>query len=155
MIMPPHIRPYWDQFLATGNADATSRFYEAFHFDDNQPTADCLAELVLQGTKRATAGLLWAFEAENKPIPKPGDLSVVTNWASEPLCIIESTVVDVVPYHRVTEQFAAIEGEGDKSLRYWLEVHWDYFGRECRRIGREPSLEMPVVCEQFEVVYRS
>ncbi|MFT5195312.1 MAG: hypothetical protein ACI9EW_003390 [Cellvibrionaceae bacterium] len=153
MIIPSNIRPFWDEFLTSIDFDASSRFYEVFHFDDNEATADFLAELVLKGTKRATASLLWVFEAENKLVPKPGDLSVVTNWASEPLCIIESTVIDIVPYNKVTEKFAATEGEGDESLRYWLEVHWDYFGRACQRIGREPSLEMPVICEQFEVIY--
>jgi hypothetical protein len=33
------------------------------------------------------------------------------------------------------------------------DAHWRFFSRECRRIGREPDLRMPVVCEQFEVVY--
>lgn len=49
--------------------------------------------------------------------------------------------------------FAAIEGEGDGSLSYWRDAHWRYFGRECHRIGKELSLQMLVVCEQFKVVY--
>lgn len=83
------IRPFWDEFQASIDFDASLRFYEVFHFDfdDNEATADFLAELVLNGTKRATPGLLWVFKAEHKPVPKPGDLNVVTNWASEPLCI--------------------------------------------------------------------
>lgn len=87
------------------------------------------------------------------PIPKAGDLSVVTNWQQEPFCIVETTHVAVVPYGEVSEAFAAIEGEGDGSLNYWRNVHWDYFSRECQRIDREPSVCMPVVCEQFKVVY--
>lgn len=153
MTIPPNIRPFWDEFLASIDYDPSSRFYEAFHFADNEATANDLAELVLNGTKRATASLLWTYEAAGTPRPKAGALSVVTNWASEPLCVIESTVVDIVPYNQVTEAFAAIEGEGDKSLQFWLKVHWEFFGRECERLGREPSVEMPVICEQFEVIY--
>ena len=69
------------------------------------------------------------------------------------MCIIETNVVTVVPFEEVPEDFAAAEGEGDKSLRYWREAHWAYFGRECQRIGKELSLRMPVVCERFAVVY--
>ena len=58
------------------------------------------------------------------------------------------------PNMEVPEEFAATEGEGDGSLRYWREAHWEYFGRECERIGRARDLKMPVVCERFEVVFR-
>jgi len=30
--------------------------------------------------------------------------------------------------------------------------HWRFFSRECRRIGREPSEDMPVVCSVFELL---
>ena len=130
-----------------------ARFLEAFHFCDNEADANELAELVLQGTKRATASLRWVYEAENEPLPKVGDLSVVTNWDGDPLCVIETTQVDVVPYDRVSEEFAAVEGGGDGSLRYWREAHWPFFSRECASLGREPTQEMPVICERFRVVY--
>lgn len=153
MEIPSHIQPFWKKFEATSSLEVSSRFYEAFHFDDNEPSTNALGQLVLEGKKRATAGLFWSNEVHHKPIPKVGDLSVVTNWQQEPLCIIETTYVEIVPYQDVSEAFAAVEGEGDGSLRYWREVHWLYFSRECERLGREPSLHMPVVCEQFRVVY--
>jgi len=78
---------------------------------------------------------------------------VVTDWQGIPRCIIETTNVEIVSFDRVTDSFAAREGEGDKTLRYWREVHWRFFSRECQRIGREPDLQMPVVCEQFKVIY--
>ncbi|NPC54108.1 ASCH domain-containing protein [Caenimonas soli] len=154
MSIPRLIQPFWNEFHATVGGDVLARFYEAFHFDDNEPSANALAQLVLAGTKRATAGLVWSFEADNKRPPKRGDLSVVTNWQGEPLCVIETKAVATVPFEEVGEEFAAAEGEGDGSLRYWREAHWAYFGRECKRIGRVPDLRMPVFCEQFEVVYR-
>ena len=153
MNVPIAIRSFWEEFQAAAGYDASERFYEAFHFDDNERDANELARLVLLGTKRATSGLLWSFEAAEKPHPKPGVLSVVTNWQTEPLCVIETTDVAIVPFDEVTERFAATEGEGDKTLRYWREVHWSYFVRECERIGMEPSLRMPVVCEEFSVTY--
>ncbi|HVG79780.1 MAG TPA: ASCH domain-containing protein [Patescibacteria group bacterium] len=138
---------------AGAGADATSRFYEAFHFDDHEASANELADLVLRGDKRATAGLVWTFEAKGRPIPKPRDLSVVTRWDGRPVCVIETTRVDIHPYDEVDATFAAAEGEGDGSLRFWREAHWRFFSRECQRIGRTPEMKMPVVCERFEVVY--
>jgi uncharacterized protein YhfF len=155
MIIPAHVVSFWESYVQSQAQDPSPRFFEAFHFDDNEQSADQLAQLVLAGTKRATAGLVWSFEAASVPLPKAGDLSVVTNWAKTPLCIIETERVDIVPYSEVCAEFAAREGEGDGSLRYWREAHWAYFGRECQRIGRTPGPNMPVVCERFEVVFRA
>jgi len=152
--IPPPLRPFWEAFTRAIGHDPSERFYEAFHFDDHQESADHLAALVLAGTKRATAGLLWTYEADAKPLARPGDLSVVTLFSGQPVCIIETKRVQTVPFSEVTAEFAAIEGEGDGSLAFWRRVHTAYFGRECRRLGREPHPEMPVVCETFEVVYR-
>ena len=152
--IPPAIHSFWAAFQATVAEDPTPHFYEAFHFTDSQSTANDLAELVLAGTKRATAGLLWSFEAESKTPPSPGHLSVVTNWDGRPLCVIQTEAVSLIPFEAVTELFAATEGEGDGSLRYWREAHWESFARECQRLGKEPSPRMVVVCEEFSVVYR-
>lgn len=153
MTIPTTIQPFWDAFLAVKGRDVTPLFYEAFHFDDNERSANELAALVLSGRKRATAALFWTHELTGKPLPQAGVLSVVTDWQGAPLCVIETAQVDVIPFEEVSEDFAAIEGEGDRSLRYWRDVHWSYFSRECQSLGKEPSLRMPVVCERFEVVY--
>jgi uncharacterized protein YhfF len=151
--VPKSVQPFWNKFQTSVAYNASPLFYEAFHFDDNEPSANALAALVLSGQKRATAGLLWTNERTHKPLPEVGSLSVVTDWQGAPLCIIESTHIEVVPFDSVSDSFAALEGEGDKTLRFWREAHWRFFSRECQRIGREPDLHMPVVCEQFKVVY--
>ncbi len=153
MEVPQTIQPFWDKFQASIAYDASPPFYEAFHFDDDERTANALGALVLSGQKRATAGLLWTNELTNKPLPNIGALSVVTDWRGPPLCVIQSTHVEIILFDSVSDSFAATEGEGDKTLRYWRQVHWRYFSRECQRIGREPNQQMPVVCEQFKVVY--
>jgi uncharacterized protein YhfF len=156
--IPDAVRPLWDAYLASLPAlharAAETRFYEAFHFDDNEPSCSELAALVLSGEKRATTGLYWLLEALGKPLPRVGDLNVVTAWDGAPLCVIETTAVDVLAFEDVSAAFAAREGEGDASLAYWRRVHWDFLGRECRRVGRAPDPRMPCVCEQFELVYR-
>jgi uncharacterized protein YhfF len=153
--IPEAVRPFWESFVAKAGPEAAARFYEVFHFDDNEPTANELADLVLSGTKRATACLVWVYEARRMPIPKAGDLSVVTRWDGRPVCVIETTRVEIHPYEEVDADFAATEGEGDGSLQYWRDAHWRFFSRECQRIGRALDVKMPVVCERFEVVFRA
>lgn len=151
--VPAHLAPFWRAFAATRRADPTPRFLEAFHFDDHAESADALGALVLAGRKRATAALQWTHEAAGTQPPAPGDLSIVTDFAGTPLCVIETTRVDLVPFDAVSAEFAAVEGEGDGSLAFWRRAHEAFFARECARIGRVPQPDMPVVCERFEVVF--
>lgn len=153
MELPQHIAPFWSEFLTKTGLTNDTLPYEVFHFTDNEAGANELAELVLRGDKVATASLLWEYESEGTRLPQPGDLSVVTSWATEPLCVIETTYVEVRPFEAVGDEFAAAEGEGDCSLRYWREVHWDCFGRVCEELGCEPTMRMDVVCERFRVVF--
>ena len=155
MTIPLNIAEFWQSFCTHVGADRSAQFFEAFHFDDNETSANALAELVLAGVKQATTGLVWSYESEGASPPEAGTLSVVTYWGGEPACVIETLGVEVMPFEQVSAEFAATEGEGDGSLEYWRHVHWASFGRECTRIGREPSQVMPVVCERFKVIYKA
>lgn len=154
MPLPAHLSAFWAEFAqATDGADE-ERFYEACFFSDSEEMANELAELVLQGTKRATAGALWSYEAAGQRLPQTGDLSIVTNWSGHPLCVIQTQSVGVMPFRAVTADFAATEGEGDGSLSFWQQTHREFFSRECASAGREFTESMCVVCERFAVVYR-
>jgi len=152
--LPARVRAFWAEFESVAGSGASARFYESFHFGDSESLANDLAALVVVGAKRATASLLWSYEAEGKSMPEPGYLSIVEQWSGEPVCVIETSSVTVLPFEQVGPEFAATEGEGDRSLEYWRAGHWAYFGRECARIGRKPSATMLVVCESFKVIYR-
>lgn len=123
-----------------------------WHFCDNEREADKLAELVVRGIKRATSPSLWSFESQGDPLPQPGDVHVVSNWAGEARCIIQTTEVTVAPFNEVSAEHAAAEGEGDGSLAYWRQMHWDYYHRELAGTKYVPCEDMPIVCERFEVL---
>lgn len=149
------VKKMWINYLESigKNPKSTSEKYSAWHFCDNKQDANELAELVLEGTKKATASLYLSY-GENEELPKAGDLSIIIDWDGIARCIIKTTNVEILLYKDVTEEFAATEGEGDKSLAYWRRCHWDYFSREMQEIGKAPSEDMVVVCEKFEVVYK-
>ncbi len=140
-----------DYFASVNKAE---REIAHWHFCDNQKDADECAELVLQGIKQATSPSLWWYQANNESLPEVGDLNIVTNWLGEALCIIETVEVSQVPYKDISAEYAELEGEGDKSLKYWQDVHWDYYHRELEGTCFTPSPDMLIVCEQFKVVHK-
>ena len=152
---PSSAQNMWRAYLQTiGEEPETSeKTFTAWHFCDNEQDADELAALVRAGRKRATASAYWAYEYDEEPIPEVGEYSVITNWHGEAQCVIRTTSVKVIPFNEVTADFAEAEGEGDRSLAYWREVHWAFFSRELKALGRQPDETMPVVCEEFSVVY--
>jgi uncharacterized protein YhfF len=146
-------RDYWDTFRGAHPEIAPDTPYDVWHFGNDQELADSLYPLVLRGLKRATASLLWDYEREAEPLPAPGGYNVITDFAGTPQCIVQTTEVQIKPYDQVDAQFAFDEGEGDRSLAYWRRAHWDFFSECCQALGMTPSLDMPVVCERFRVVY--
>ena len=124
-----------------------------FMFGNTPALASHLAALVAKGQKTATAGLLWAWEAEAGGPPHVGQVYAVHDSDGTPITVIENITVQIVPFNCVTEAFAREEGEGDLSLDWWRRTHWHYFSDECRRLGREPVEDMPIVCQRFRILY--
>ncbi len=134
--------------------ESDDKEYTSWHFSNNEESANSLAKLVKDGVKRGTTSLHYWYESEDEELPKKGDLSIITDWNGIAQCIIDIKKVTILPFKEVTEEFAKIEGEGDKSLEYWRRVHIDFFAKELSEIGKEFIEDMLVVLEEFEVVYR-
>lgn len=146
----------WADFLASDTAKARAAqtsTYSSWQFGYGVEQGNRLLDCVLNGPKRATAGALRVNEAEGEPIPTPGDHSVILDGYGIARCIIRAAQVDIVPFDEVDDRFAYDEGEGDRSLAHWRDVHWNYFSRELAELGRRATHDLPVVCERFEVVY--
>ena len=124
--------------------------YDAWAFGE---AADKLAALVKAGIKTATCSAYDLYEAEGEDLPLPGDTSVILDSSDEAVCIVRTTRVYVVPFDRVSAEHAFKEGEGDRSLEYWREVHESFLKEELSSIGRTFDGSTRVVCEEFEVVY--
>ena len=121
-------------------------------YGDSESLSEGLLALIRSGKKRAGTGLLRAYEAAGEPLPCLGDIEIVVNHQHEPALVTRLTSVEIMPYSQVGAEFAAIEGEGDRSLEYWRHAHWAYFSCECLRVGRKPELAMPVICSVFELL---
>lgn len=148
-MLSERVQTYWDEFVRQTGVRATPG--GAFFFGDSPEMADELLELVLHGPKRATAGL--ARQHVDEPMPKVGEYSIVLDGKGEPACIIVTTDVEVKPLSSVDAQFAWDEGEGDRSLEYWMQAHTEFFARQAAREGFEMHPDIETVCERFRVVW--
>jgi uncharacterized protein YhfF len=142
----------WEAFCAQqGIAPETP--YQAWHFGDTAELAHELIELVIHGDKRATAGLGWGHDRTPELTPILGGYNLVTEHDGTPRAVTRTTEVARRAFEEVDAKFAFDEGEGDRSLQWWREAHWDFFSRECATLGREPSQQMPIVLERFELLW--
>lgn len=114
---------------------------------------DELAQMAADGRKHGTAHMLAQFEHDGIPLRLEGDCWIVTTIAGAPLCVVRITDVAVTPYEEVGEEFAACEGEGDLTVRYWRGAHLNYFKAQCLKWDLEWHDRQPIVCEQFELIY--
>ena len=139
----------WDRFVEQ-YPEAAAYEYDAWCYGD---ASDVLAELTRNGIKTATASAYPIYELENEQLPEAGNYSIVL-WSDESAaCIIRTENVYITPFRSVSEEQAFREGEGDRSLAYWREVHQRFFQKELEHVGLEFSDDMNVVCEEFRVVY--
>lgn len=125
----------------------------ADYFCADEYNANVCAELILKDEKTASCSMAHWYDVEGDPMPEVGDLQVVTKWDGEPVCIIEITSVTKCAYQDITAEFAAAEGEGDKSLSWWRDAHWDFFSKECDELNITPREDMTLVLERFKRVF--
>ena len=142
---------FWRAFVEHrgGGADG----YVVVAFGDGPAMATALAELVVAGTKRATASLLRDYSDGGEALPRVGDFVVVVDGAGTPRCIWSTTRIDIAPLVAVDEAFAWEEGEGDRTRDDWLDGHRRYFSRQAARDGFVMHDDIATVFERFAVVW--
>lgn len=146
------VQKYWEAFCNAHPEFDRTALYQTWYFGLTREDARELAALVLEGKKTATASLPDEYENKPEDMPVVGTCSVVTDFDGDPLCVVRTTEVRSVPFNEIDAEFAFDEGEGDQSLDYWRQVHWDYFTRRLTELGRQPGETMPVICERFELL---
>ena len=147
------IDSFWEKFLNVTNRDEATKYLDVFHFELTEKWANELLRLVLIGQKKATASSLLGYQIKGESIPEVGDLSIVTDWDGVPRCVIETTAVTIIPFSEITYDICKREGEDD-TLETWVKGHEHFFKEDGKEIGYEFSDDMPVVFEDFEVVYQ-
>lgn len=147
----PAVRAFWDAYRKTSGAAADD--YDVVAFGDGPAMADKLAELVLHGPKRATAGLRRDFGDGLEPLPRVGGHAVFVDGSGTPRGVWRTTEVTVKPLNAVDAAFAWDEGEGDRTLADWVAGHRRFFQRQAEREGFIFTDDIETVFERFRVVW--
>lgn len=146
------INTFWENFLLKTNRDKDIKYIDSFHFELTERWANELLRLVLIGQKQATSSSLLAYQIGGDRIPQVGDLSIVTDWEVIPKCVIETTNVMIIPFKEITFDICKLEWEDD-NLEYWREGHINFFSREGKELGYTFTEDMPVIFENFKMVF--
>lgn len=108
-----------------------------------------LVDAVLRGDKIATAGLASEFAPHTEdPLPKPGDRWSLRGYDDEPVAVVETTAIQVVPAGQVDLKFAHDEGEGFESVADWRAAHERFWSEH------QITDDTLIVCEYFRLVER-
>ncbi len=143
----------WKAFCRGTNTDVNMR-HDIWKFCDGGIFADELAKLVLDGMKTATASTKLAYELAEEELPEVGTYSVILFDNDEAACIIRDVKVSVVPFDQVSAEHAYKEGEDDRSLEKWREVHRRAFTPDYEAAGLAFDESGDCVLEEFEVVWK-
>ncbi len=143
---------FWHEFCAKSGVDPATP-YQTWYFGNSSEMALVLAELVIAGTKTATASLVDANILEPEKSPIDDGYSVVTSFEGEPMCVIRTAEIRHLPFHAVDEAFAYDEGEDDRTLSSWRDGHSRYFTAEAAELGLTFDEDSLICCERFRLLY--
>ncbi len=147
----PEVEAFWAEFRRAKSVPEQD--YDVCRMGDSAGMGDELLQLILSGTKRATACLLRDVEVGGEMMARVGGHVVVLDSADRPHAIWRSKTVEVKPLDRVDEAFAWDEGEGERTRQDWLAMHIRYFTRRAKAEGFAFDPTMPAVFERFSVVW--
>lgn len=140
---------YWEDFMRRNNINHAN--FDTWAFSDRPNSSDMLAEMVVKGQKTAYSSWFDFYDAD-QVVPTAGDYRMVLKQNGDPACIIQLKVVEIVPFKWVSSEHAFLEGEGNRSLKYWRQLHKQLFRKQAKIHGKTFSLESPCICELFEVI---
>jgi uncharacterized protein YhfF len=154
---PKTTAEFWKAYQASlpvGHPHWSAPIPPAWGFGSGAEMADELGSLVVAGIKQATCSSLNEIHAEGEAVPVPGELRIILDGHNTPIAIIETTSIEIMKLNEVPAEFAYEEGEGDRSLEYWLNGHRHYFSMTHERLGLPMSDDIPVVCERFKLIWK-
>ncbi|MGB3722139.1 MAG: ASCH domain-containing protein [Pacificimonas sp.] len=149
--MTNSVEQLWTRYRAL-HPDTPAALPLVYHFCDNEKDADICAALVASGRKRATATSLVELEMAGDPLPRTGDLAIITTYAGQAVALIRTTSVETRRFADVDEDFARREGEGDLTLDWWRDAHRAYYRRVLAGSAYVVDDDLGIACEGFEVV---
>ena len=126
-----------------------SREIVAWPMGENELDGALLSSMIARGLKLGSSSLLLEYGKDQDLLPRESGISVIIDWESQPICVIQTEKVYITPFGKVTSEQARADALGDGSLSYWQDVHWELFEGICSDAGEEMGDDLDVVCERF------
>ncbi|GAB3674540.1 hypothetical protein GCM10027591_17530 [Zhihengliuella somnathii] len=154
-------RRMWDDYIAaTGVVPEGNEQYQVDYFGDSPELADALLHEVTHGAKRATSSLMDDYADPEDPLPVIGGHWVVCDSTGQPAAVLRTVSLALAAFDDVDADFAAAEGEDDRTLESWRREHEKFWRRTRAAAGDDEwtpeSTGRPgheVVMERFAVVW--
>ena len=109
---------------------------------------DHLVDLVVNGNKRATAGLLADYQEEGEPIEHVGEMLAILDNDGDRVATVRATKVVVSRFADVPNEFALAEAEGDLDAADFRASHTAYWAS----VGTPVTDDTLVVQLYFELL---
>jgi uncharacterized protein YhfF len=136
---------YFETLSPDRRGDLESLEYDVWNFGEDKEFSERLMRLVVEGKKRATAGLY----RQGQKVPAVGSFGIILDHEGAPHCLIRYTDVIVRPFSEVDFEFAKEEGEGFKDIEDWRREHWRFFMQE----DLDWNDSGLVLCKKFVLLY--
>ena len=107
-----------------------------------------LIDFIVNGNKRATAGLLDDYAKESEPIESVGECLAMLDNDDHHVATLRVTRVEVSRFIDVPDEFALAEAEGDLNAADFRASHSEYWSR----IGETVTDETQIVQVYFELL---
>ena len=150
--MTHSVEDYWNACRHELPEETAGRSYRVKSFGNDPAMSRLLLDLIRSGQKTGTFGLEWEFESRPEERPEAGDLTIVTDSNGVPGALIRVTGTEVVPFSAIDATHLQVEGPALREPALWRKVHWDFWGPALRALGRDPSGDMPILVQRFEVL---
>lgn len=144
---------YWEKFLKSSGLDPESKYAGVFGFEARGFCGTERIAALLAGRKKAAFFPYSSYAIDNEVLPVSGEHYMILGANREPICVIRTSRVQVVPFDQVTMEMISNEGE-DSSLEEWREKTRENLEEEGEVVGFEFSPDIKLVYMEFELVYR-
>ncbi len=148
------VQEFWEDYLKKTNQNPKETVFSGeLFFEDRGVTGQEQLALVLSGAKTAMFRPYESYEINLEPLPISGEVYVVLNSNDEPVCIIELTDVNVIPFNEIPWGLAQKDGENE-NLTDWKDKMSEQIQEEADICGFSFTDETKIVCEVFKVIFR-
>ncbi len=148
------VHAMWEDFTDSNPEFKNDELPDSYPFHNNEYDSNRLAELIVNGKKKAGSNLYFWYKEANADLPKIGTKSIVTDFDGKARAIIEITKVDTIPFNQISKEYAELDmGTNIEPLKKWKKAHWEFFENALHQSGEKPKEDMLIVCEYFETIW--